>query len=81
MARIDLPLPQRSKLHATTDRMSRLPKFFSSTDIEMVKGVGTVFVFGAVASAMGAGKEIAIAWRFRVSEIVDAYQFTFAMIQ
>ncbi len=47
----------------------------------MAKRVGVVIVFGAIASAISAGKEIAIAWRFGVSEVVDAYQFTFAVAQ
>lgn len=47
----------------------------------MAKRVGVVIVFGAIASAIGASKEIAIAWKFGVSEVVDAYQFTFAVAQ
>lgn len=47
----------------------------------MAKRVGIVFAFGVIASVIGAGKEIAIAWQFGVGEVVDAYQFTFAIAQ
>lgn len=47
----------------------------------MARRVGTVFVFGAVAAVISASKEIALAWRFGVGEVMDAYQFTFAMVQ
>lgn len=40
-----------------------------------------VFSFAFFSACIGATKEVVIAWKFGVSEIVDAYQFLFALTQ
>ncbi len=50
-------------------------------DRAIFSGIATVFVFASISALVGAGKEVAIAWRFGVGSIVDAYQFLFTLAQ
>ncbi|MGI9324743.1 MAG: lipid II flippase MurJ [Pseudomonadales bacterium] len=52
-----------------------------SVDREILRGVLVVFLFAAISACAGAAKEIAIAWKFGISEVVDAYQFVFTVSQ
>ncbi len=45
-----------------------------------VRGFGVAILFMLLAKGIGAAKEMVVAWRYGVSEIVDAYLFSFALV-
>ena len=65
-------LPKRSQF-----RLTRL----NSDHKLIVRGILTVFLFVVLGKLAGAAKEIIIAWRYGVSETVDAYLFVFNLTQ
>ena len=60
---------------------SRFLHGIPTLDREILRGMATVLLFAICATLAGAAKEIAIAYRFGVGEVVDAYQFLFNVSQ
>ena len=48
---------------------------------QIARGVLTVAFFAVIGKSVGAAKEMAIAWRYGISPIVDAYLFVFNLAQ
>lgn len=48
---------------------------------QIAKGMITVALFVLIGKVAGAAKEMAVAWRYGISETVDAYLFVFNLVQ
>lgn len=58
-----------------SSRLARL----SADHQRIAKGAARVALFLLLGKFAGAFKEVAVAWRYGVSDVVDAYQFTFTL--
>ncbi len=53
----------------------------SALNREILRGMLMVFLFAVFVAAIGAAKEVAIAWHYGVGATVDAYPFLFTLAQ
>lgn len=56
-------------------------RYISGEHKQIASGFAVVAVFILLGKMVAAAKEIAIAWRYGISETVDAYLFTFNLAQ
>lgn len=61
-------------------RSNRLSASLGPDHILIARRMAVVMGFALVAKMAGAAKEVALAWRYGVSEVVDAYVFTFNLV-
>src|SRR5690349_23667919 len=71
---------QRSVLFAFIERIRRHWNDPASHDRRIVTGFLWVALFVFIGKLAGAAKEMAIAWRYGISDTVDAYSFVFNLV-
>ncbi len=70
----------RMALRLLPERLRQRARAVGDEHKDIARGVTTVAIFLIAAKLIVAIKEMAIAWRFGVSDVVDAYLFVFSLV-
>ncbi|WP_404363728.1 murein biosynthesis integral membrane protein MurJ [Marinobacter sp.] len=76
-----MPTPERRILNLFPKRLQARLAGLGSDHKQLARGLLLVGFFVLVGKFAGAAKEMAVAWRYGVSETVDAYLFVFNLVQ